>query len=100
MMFSRMVLAAAGALAINSGAWAQEDQTTGKIIKIDQSGGKITLRHRQGGTSGSTANTKILTDEYQIGKGLPVTRFQVGDEVSYTEAQVNGVWTVTKIGKQ
>jgi Cu/Ag efflux protein CusF len=96
-----MVLAVAAALAISFGAsgQAQEDQTSGKILKIDQANGKITLEHRQGGTTGA-ANPKMLTDEYQIGQGLAVSGFRPGDQVSYTEARVSGAWTVTKIKKQ
>jgi Cu/Ag efflux protein CusF len=96
---SKMVLAAVAALAIGFGAFAQEDQTTGKILKIDQAKGTITLEHRQGGTTGVT-NPNMLTDEYKIGQGLPVGSFRPGDQVSYTEARVDGVWTVTKMKKQ
>jgi Cu/Ag efflux protein CusF len=94
-----MVLAAAATLAVASGAWAQEDQTTGKILKIDQAKGTITLEHRQGGTTGA-GNPKMLTDEYRIGQGLPIGGFRPGDPVSYTEARVDGVWTVTKMQKE
>jgi Cu/Ag efflux protein CusF len=100
MTTSRIAFVAAIALAVSSGAWAQEDQTTGKILKIDQANGKITLQHRQGGTTASTATTQMLTDEYQIGQGLPLGGFKPGDEISYTEARVGGVWTVTKMNKR
>jgi Cu/Ag efflux protein CusF len=69
-------------------------------MKIDQAASKITIQHRQGGTVGTAANAKLLTDEYQIGQGLAVTGFKAGDQITYTEARVGGTWTVTKINKQ
>jgi len=97
----RIILAAAMVFAISPVAWTQEYQTTGKILKIDQAGGKITLQHQQGGTTvGTTADAKLLVDEYQLGKGLPVTDFKPGDQVSYTETRLDGVWTVTRMQKQ
>jgi Cu/Ag efflux protein CusF len=95
---AKIILACAAAIAINSGAWAQTDETTGKILKIDQANGKITLQHKQGGTVGSS--DKLLTDEYQIGRGLALSGLKPGDQVIYTESRVDNVWTVTKIQKQ
>jgi Cu/Ag efflux protein CusF len=100
MTIAKIILASAAAVVImSSGALAQEFQTTGQILKIDQASGKITLQHKQGGTTGSAA-AKDLVDEYKIQDGLAYNALKPGDQVVYTEAQVEGVWTVTKIQKQ
>jgi Cu/Ag efflux protein CusF len=99
MSIGKLVLASVAAISISSAALAQEFQTTGRIMKIDQASGKITLQHKQGGTVGA-ATTNNLVDEYKIQDGLKLNGLQVGDPVAYTEAQVDNVWTVTKIQKQ
>jgi Cu/Ag efflux protein CusF len=94
---SRIILAGTTAIAVTSGAWAQQYETTGRIMKIDQAQGKITLEHKQGGVS--TPNPKPLVDEYKMGESLKAAEFKSGDQVTYTEALVGGVWTVTKMQK-
>jgi Cu/Ag efflux protein CusF len=84
---------------ISSGALAQEDQTTGKVIKIDQANGKITLEHKQGGTVGAAAASNLV-DTYKMGNGLMLSALKVGDPVVFTEARIGDVWTATKIQKQ
>jgi Cu/Ag efflux protein CusF len=101
MAFAKITLASVAVLTvISSGALAQEDQTTGKIIKIDQANGKITLEHKGGGTVGAATAVKNPVDTYKIGDGLTLSALKVGDPVAFTEARIGGVWTVTKIQKQ
>jgi Cu/Ag efflux protein CusF len=99
MTIAKTILAGAAAIAIGSAALAQGAVTTGRILKIDAPNGKITLQHKQAGTVGAAA-AKDLVDEYKIGEGLQVNAFKPGDQVVYNEAQVGGVWTVTKIQKK
>jgi Cu/Ag efflux protein CusF len=99
MSIAKFILASAAAIAISSAALAQEYQTTGKILKIDQASGKITLQHKQGGTVGA-ATTNNIVDEYKMQDGLKLNGLQVGDPVAFTEARIGDVWTVTKIQKQ
>jgi len=99
MTITKIILASVAVISIGSAALAQSDQTTGRIVKIDAPNGKITLQHKQGGTVGAAA-AKDLVDVYKIGDGLPVNTFKPGDRVVYIEAQVGGVWTVTKMQKQ
>jgi len=99
MKIARIILAGVAVTAISFGAWAQQYETTGKILKIDQAKGTITLEHKQGGTVGAT-NPRMLTDEYKIGQGLSLSSLRPGDQVIYTEALVDNVWSVTKIQKQ
>jgi Cu/Ag efflux protein CusF len=99
---ARIILASVAALSIiGSEALAQEDQTTGRIIKIDQANGLITLEHKQGGTVGA-AGANNLVGTYNM-NGLTLNglnSLDVGDRVVFTEVQIGGVWTVTKIEKQ
>jgi Cu/Ag efflux protein CusF len=100
MTLSKTILASAAVIAIiSSGALAQQFQTTGKIINIDQASGKITLEHKQGGTVGAAAANNLV-DTYKIGEGLTFDALKVGDPVVFTEARIGDVWTVTKIQKQ
>jgi len=100
MAVAKIVLAGVAALTIiSSGAWAQEHQQTGRIVKIDQANGKITLQHNLVGTVGA-AGAASPTDEYKIQDGLAVRDFKVGDQVDFTETRVGDVWTVTKIQKK
>jgi len=100
MAVAKIVLASVAALTIvSSGAWAQQHQQTGRIIKIDQANGKITLQHMLVGTVGA-AGAANPVDEYKIQDGLPLRDFKVGDQVDYTETRIGDVWTVTKIQKQ
>jgi Cu/Ag efflux protein CusF len=99
---ARIILASVAALSIiGSEALAQEGQTTGRIIKIDQANGLITLEHKQGGTVGA-AGANNLVGTYNM-NGLTLNglnSLDVGDRVVFTEVQIGGVWTVTKIEKQ
>jgi Cu/Ag efflux protein CusF len=96
---TKLVLASAAAFTLATAVYAQTYQTTGRIIKIDTANSKITLEHKQAGTVGAAA-AKDLVDEYKLGKDLAIESFKPGDQVVYTESQVGGVWTVTRIQKQ
>jgi Cu/Ag efflux protein CusF len=99
----RSILANVAVLTIiGSAALAQEDQTTGRIIRIDQANGMITLQHRQGGTVGAVGADNLV-DIYKMKDGLTLNglnALEAGDRVVFTEAQIGGVRTVTKIEKQ
>jgi Cu/Ag efflux protein CusF len=99
MTIAKIILASAAAITIGSASLAQSAQTTGRILKIDATNGKITLEHKQAGTVGAAA-AKDIVDEYKIGNGLPFNAFRAGDQVIYTEQQVGGVWTVTQMQKR
>jgi len=99
MRITKLVLAGVAAFTLSTAVHAQTYQTTGRILKIDAAKSKITLEHKQAGTVGA-AEVKGLTDEYAIDKGLQIDAFKPGDQVVYTESQIGGVWTVTRIQKQ
>jgi Cu/Ag efflux protein CusF len=102
---ARIMLANVAALSIICSVapgLAQEDQTTGRIINIDQANGMITLQHRQSGTVGAVGAGNLV-DTYKMQDGLTLNglnALEVGDRVVFTEVQIGGVWTVKKIQKE
>jgi len=98
MTITKIIWAGAAAMIISSAAWADEEQI-GRIIKMDPANGKITLEHRPAGTVGA-AGGNTLVDEYSLKNDVAFTGLKVGDPVSFTAAQIGGVWSVTRIQKQ
>jgi len=97
MTIARIICAGAAAIIIASAAWADEDQI-GRVIKMDPANGKITLEHRPAGTVGA-AGGNTLVDEYSLHNDVAFKGLQAGDPVSFTAAQIGGVWSVTRIQK-
>lgn len=96
----KLILATAAALTIvSSGALAQGSQTAGRIVKIDEPNGKITLQHLQPGTVGSVG-ANLPSDTYRTQPGLSLKELKAGDQVIFNEVQIGGVWTVTQIQKR
>jgi Cu/Ag efflux protein CusF len=95
MTVAKTILASVAAISIvSSGALAQVAQT-GRITKLDPKG-TIGLEHPANGQAGAPT----VVDEFKVQNGLPINSLKAGDKVSFTAAQVGGVWTVTKIQKQ
>jgi Cu/Ag efflux protein CusF len=103
MTVARFCLAAVAALVmVSSAALAQEDPTTGRIVRIDRGNGTITLQHKQSGTVGAAAPISLV-DTYKIHEGLTLNglnALEAGDLVDFTAAEIGGVRTVMKIQKQ
>ena len=98
MTITKIIWAGAAAMIISSAVWADEEQI-GRIIKMDPANGKITLEHRLVGTVGA-AGGNTFVDEYRLQNDVAFSGLQVGDPVSFTAAQIGGVWSVTRIQKQ
>jgi Cu/Ag efflux protein CusF len=58
--------------------------------------GTIEPEHRANGD----AKGPNVADPFKLQAGLAVSNLKVGDRVTFTSAQVGGVWTVTNIQKQ
>jgi len=83
-------------IALLQSGYAASNMTSGQVMKVDQSAGKITLKHRP--------MKKFNMDEgmtmvYQVQDPSLLSRVKVGDKVQFDAEQVNGVFTVTKIQK-
>jgi Cu/Ag efflux protein CusF len=86
---------AAVALAGASVALAQAVPTDGQVTKIDESAGKITLKH------GPIKNLDMdsMTMVFRVKDPSMLKAVKVGDAVKFEAERVNGAITVTKIQK-
>jgi Cu/Ag efflux protein CusF len=75
---------------------AASNMTSGQVMKVDQSAGKITLKH---GPMKKFNMDEGMTMVYQVQDPSLLNRVKVGDKVQFDAEQVNGVFTVTKIQK-
>ena len=75
---------------------AASNMTSGQVMKVDQSAGKITLKH---GPMKKFNMDEGMTMVYQVQDPPLLSRVKVGDKVQFDAEQVNGVFTVTKIQK-
>jgi Cu(I)/Ag(I) efflux system periplasmic protein CusF len=77
-------------------AMAQSGMIAGEVVKVDQSAGKITIRHgpikKLGMDTGMTMVFKAQDPDM-------LKRVKAGDKVKFDADQVNGQYTVTKIEK-
>lgn len=89
------VISAAALAATPMAVAAETAPATGEVRKIDQSAGKITLRH------GPIANLEMdaMTMVFRVQDPAMLTGVNVGDKVTFEADRVNGQLTVTKIEK-
>ena len=95
----KIMLAAAGALALSLAALAQSasaqaDLVEGQVTKIDESAGKITLRH---GPIKKLEMDEGMTMVFKAQDPAMLKSVKVGDKVKFDVERVNGQITVTKI---
>ena len=89
------ILAAAIALSLGAGTAAHAQSTTvdGSVEKIDQSAGKITLKH------GPIKNLDMdgMTMVFRVQDPAMLKKVKVGQKVKFEADRVNGQITVTRI---
>ncbi len=93
---SALVVAAAVAFGATYAAVAQTMPTDGEVRKIDESAGKITLKH------GPIKNLDMgpMTMVFRVADPGMLKTVKVGDSVKFEADRVNGAITVTKIEKR
>jgi Cu(I)/Ag(I) efflux system periplasmic protein CusF len=87
------------ALALSIGpqsAFAQSPLIDGQITKVDQSAGKITIRH---GPAKKLGMDERMTMIYRVQDPAMLAAVKAGDKIKFDADQVNGQYTVTKIEK-
>jgi Cu/Ag efflux protein CusF len=95
-------LAAAGMLALSAallpslGA-AQSAMIDGQVTKIDESAGKITLKH---GPIKKLDMDEGMTMVFRVQDPAMLKQVKVGDKVKFDAERVQGQMTVTKIEKR
>ena len=82
-------------IALSSAALAQATLADGQVTKIDQSAGKITLKH------GPIKNLDMdaMSMVFRIQDPAMLKGIKVGDKVKFQADRVNGQITVTKMQK-
>jgi Cu(I)/Ag(I) efflux system periplasmic protein CusF len=87
------------ALALAAGSQAAVAQSTlidGQVTKVDQSVGKITIKH---GPIKRLGMDEGMTMVYRAQDPKMLKAVKAGDKVNFDAGQVNGQWTVTTIEK-
>ena len=90
-----VILALAGA-ALPTMAAAQSAMINGQVTKIDESAGKITLKH---GPIKKLDMDEGMTMVFRVQDAAMLKEVKVGDKVKFDADRVNGQLTVTKIEK-
>ena len=89
-----MLVLSGGMLA--SGTLAQVPMVNGQVTKIDESAGKITLKH---GPIKKLDMSEGMTMVFRVQDPVMLKQVKVGDKVRFDADRVNGQITVTKIEK-
>ena len=87
------------ALALSIGsqsAIAQSALIDGQVTKVDQSAGKITIKH---GPAKRLGMDQGMTMVYRAQDPTMLKSVKAGDKIKFDADQVNGQFTVTKIEK-
>jgi Cu(I)/Ag(I) efflux system periplasmic protein CusF len=80
----------------SQGAIAQADLIEGQVIKVDQSSGKITIKHGPAKRLGMETG---MTMVYKAQDPAMLKAVKAGNKIKFDAEQVNGQYTVTKIKK-
>jgi Cu(I)/Ag(I) efflux system periplasmic protein CusF len=80
----------------SQGAIAQADLIDGQVIKVDQSSGKITIKHGPAKRLGMETG---MTMVYKAQDPAMLKAVKAGNKIKFDAEQVNGQYTVTKIEK-
>ncbi len=82
------------AAAVAPAAHAQQASASGEVRRVDQAGGKVTLKH----DAISDLELPAMTLVYQADPAL-LAGIKPGDKVSFTAERKDGKYVVTKISK-
>jgi Cu/Ag efflux protein CusF len=97
----KMSVVAASMLVLSGGtlanvAAAQAPIVNGQVIKIDESAGKITLKH---GPIKKLDMNEAMTMVFRVQDPAMLKQVKVGDKVRFDADRINGQFTVTRIEK-
>ena len=98
-MNTRNLLAGAALALILGGAapaLAQTDLIDGQVTKVDESAGKITIKH---GPLKKFDMEDGMTMVFRAGDPAMLKAVKAGDKVKFVPERINGQFTVTKIEK-
>jgi Cu(I)/Ag(I) efflux system periplasmic protein CusF len=97
----KMSVVAASILVLSSGMLAnvtvaQAPMVSGQVTKIDESAGKITLKH---GPIKKLDMNEAMTMVFRVQDPAMLKQVKVGDKVRFDADRINGQFTVTRIEK-
>ena len=97
----RITFVFASILAVSSAllakvTFAQSAMVNGQVTKIDESAGKITLKH---GPIKKLEMEDPMTMVFRVQDPAMLKQVKVGDKVKFDADRINGQFTVTKIEK-
>jgi Cu(I)/Ag(I) efflux system protein CusF len=97
----KMSVVAASLLVLSGGmlanvSVAQAPMINGQVTKIDESAGKITLKH---GPIKKLDMNEAMTMVFRVQEPAMLKQVKVGDKVKFDADKINGQFTVTKIEK-
>ncbi len=87
---------ALSAVALSKASVAQSAIFSGQVIKIDESAGKITLKH---GPIKKLDMEDGMTMVFRVHEPSMLKQVKVGDKVKFDADRINGQITVTKMEK-
>ena len=91
-----MLLAVTALLVMSAAAFAQAETVSGQVTKVDESAGKITIKH---GALKKFDMDDGMTMVFRAGDPAMLKAVKAGDKVKFVPERVNGQFTVTKIEK-
>ncbi|MBR0831046.1 copper-binding protein [Bradyrhizobium manausense] len=83
-------------LGLTESAVAAQDTISGEVKKIDESAGKLTLRH---GPAKSLGMDEPMTMVYRVKDPAMLKQVKVGDKVTFEAEEAASGYTVTRIQK-
>ena len=92
----RMIAALALTLGLTVSSLAQAASISGEVKKIDESAGKITLKH---GPAKSLGMDEPMTMVYRVKDTTMLKQVKVGDKVTFEAEEAASGYTVTKMEK-
>ena len=90
------VLVLSGGGVVTNTSLAQTPMVSGQVTKIDESAGKITLKH---GPITKLDMNEGMTMVFRVQNPAMLKQVKVGDKVRFDADRINGQITVTKIEK-
>ncbi|MEZ5822457.1 MAG: copper-binding protein [Bradyrhizobium sp.] len=94
--FSQTLAAVVFVTALHAPAIAQADMVQGEVRKIDESAGKITLKH---GPIKNLGMDQGMTMVFRVKDPAMLKQVKVGDKVQFEAEEATSGYTVTKMQK-